>query len=173
MFRVTQIQILACDLLGNLRNVDQDLIKFSLTPDTLMSWAYAEVCFKMGRTVYLSDTSEIMQMLAKSPQFFDLVELDYPSVHVQYEQYLLPPIVEVRGEALAITPPNATIGGVSITPESVVIYRVTGNKISQAFEFKTKTKPDQIVQKVEPGVYCVTTKNILGHGIPARNVEVK
>ena len=112
-------------------------------------------------------------MLAKAPQFFDLVTLDYPSVHVQYEQYLLPPIVEVRGGSLVITPPNATVGGVSITPDSIVVYRVDGRKISKAFEFKTKTKTEQIVQKVEAGVYCVVTKNILGHGIPALNVEVK
>ena len=173
MFRENQIRIFACDMLGDLRKFDPDLLAASMSPNSLIEWAFVEVSSKINRVVLQSDTHEIIQALAKIAKFFDLPKLDFPSVHIQYWEYVLPPTVDIRGNALVITPPDSTVGGRLITPESVKIFKVNPDSIVEVGEYFVKSSPGQIQHIVGAGVYCVVAYNINGYGIPARNVEVK
>lgn len=173
MLRLKQITILACDMLADLRGMKRELLENSFSPDIIINWATVEVAQKMGAMPLGSDTSDIVQLLAKIPQYFNLPALDFPSVHIQYWQYIKPPTVKAANGVLVINPPTETVNGATITPESVKVFRVLESRLVEIAQYFTKGDLVEIKCPVEAGLYCVVAHNINGYGIPARNVEVK
>lgn len=168
------LKILATGALDDLKRIRLDMIENSFNFQMLAGWAHVETSVKFDDYTNPEAIQQVLLLIAKAPEYFDLPALPLAGVSFDVGQMLQPPIIEIRGDALIITPPKATVGGAVITPESIKIYRVDGYSLIDEAEYPTKTSPGQITHKVKvKGVYCVVGSNLLGFGIPARNVEVK
>lgn len=168
------LKILSTGALDDLKRIRPDMIENSFNFQMLAGWAHVETSVKFDDYVNPEAIQQVLLLIAKAPEYFDLPALPLAGVTFDVGQMLQPPIVEIRGEALVITPPNATINGAVITPESIKIYRVDGYALIDEAEYRTKADSGVITHKVKAkGAYCVVASNLLGFGIPARNVEIK
>ncbi len=168
------LEILATDALADMRTLRLDMLKRSFNFPMLAGWAHVECCAKFDDFINPEAIQQVLLLISKAPAFFDLPALNLSGVTFDAGQLLLPPEVEVRGTSLVIMPPKTTVNGATITPESIKIYRVDGYSLIDEAEYRTKTDSGRITHKTkQSGVYCVVGSNLLGFGIPARNIEVK
>lgn len=168
------LKILATGALDDLKRIRLDMIENSFNFQMLAGWAHVETSVKFDDYTNPEAIQQVLLLIAKAPEYFDLPALPLAGFSFDVGQMLLPPTVEVRGNALVITPPKSTINGAAITPESVKIYRIDGYLLVDEAEYRTKVDSGVITHKVKVnGVYCVVGNNLLGFGIPARNVEIK
>jgi len=168
------LKILATGALNDFNRVRPDMLENSFNFQMVAGWAHVETSVKFDDYVNPEAIQSALLLLSKAGEFFDLPALNLSGVTFDVGQMLLPPTVEIRGDALVITPPKSTINGAVITPESVKIYRIDGYALIDEAEYRTKTDSGAITHKAKAkGAYCVVASNLLGFGIPARNVEIK
>lgn len=176
MLNKVVIKIIATGALNDLKRIRSDMAETSLEPVMLVNWAHVECCIKFDDFTAYNAVYKAFCLAARAGDYFDLPPLHLAGIAPDFDinQVFLPPDVTVTGKQLSIKPPKSTLGGGTITPESVKIFRVDGFSLIEEAEYKCKTTEGDIKHKVRgEGLYCVVASNLLGYGIPARNVEVK
>ena len=176
MLNKVVIKIFATGALNDLKRIRPDMAETSFEPVMLINWAHVECCIKFDDFTAYGPVYKAFCLAARVPDYFDLPPLHLAGIAPDFDinQIFLPPDVVVTGKQLSIKPPKSTLGGGVITPESVKIFRVDGFSLIEEAEYKCKASESDIKHKTKAeGFYCVVASNLLGYGIPARNVEVK
>lgn len=168
------LKILATGALDDLKRIRSEMLENSFNFQMVAGWAHVECCVKFDDFVNPEAIQQVLVLIAKAGEYFDLPSLPLAGISYDAGQIMLPPVVEVKGASLVITPPRSTINGATITPETIKIFRVDGYSLIDEAEYRTKADSGKITHKVKQGgTYCVVSNNLLGFGIPARNIEVK